>query len=73
MSRDLINMVKILDKKGMDPVYKDDWEIATALICAGFSNSQIVDNFEAVKTMAVFRFANQRRRRLCKLQSSLLR
>lgn len=63
MKTEIIAMVQLLKKKGIDPLYKEDYEIATVLLCGGWSASAIVDNFQALKTMAVFHFENERRKR----------
>lgn len=57
-------MAKTLCDKGVDPLYKDDWDIVLTLICSTtWSMETIERNFGAVKMMATIWFANERRRR----------
>lgn len=64
-------MADVLYRKCIDPLYKEDIEIGTALVCAGWSKECILRNFDSVKHMATIRFGNDRRRKDTCLKQSL--
>lgn len=64
-------MANTLWDKSIDPLYKDDWEVASALVLAGWPLKNIDQHFDAVKMMAAIRFANEARKRQLRAYEAL--